>query len=104
MKKIILVLTVSIITNLSFAQEIKKTDPKLVGCWKGSEVGQQMKGLNKYWVSCRFENGISTLLFIAIKADGEVVQSQKTENGGLKTENIMSYIIMMALLIYMIMK
>jgi hypothetical protein len=57
----------------------------LVGCWKGSEIGQQMKGTSKYWVSCRFENGTSTLLFVAIDKNGEV--TQETENGKWWVEN-----------------
>lgn len=90
MKKTLLILTLSLIINLGFSQETeiienKSFDPKLVGCWKGSEVGQQRKGLSKYWVSCRFENGTSTLLFVTIDNDGEV--DQETENGKWWVEN-----------------
>nr|WP_314896680.1 hypothetical protein [uncultured Flavobacterium sp.] len=86
MKKVIFILAVMLITNLSFGQETQKTyDPKLVGCWKGSEIEQQQKGLSKYWVSCRFENGTSTLLFVAINKNGKV--TQETENGKWWVEN-----------------
>ena len=73
--------------------EHKPTDPRLVGCRRGSEVGQQAKGLTKYWVSCRFEDGTSTLLFIVIDKNGKVKQITEMENGGLKTAIIMNYII-----------
>lgn len=95
MKKVILAFTLSLISNFGFSQETAKNetkvietksiDQKLVGCWKGSEVGQQIKGLSKYWVSCRFENGTSTLLFVAIDKNGEV--TQETENGKWWVEN-----------------
>ena len=89
MKKILITLIIAFITNSGFSQEIKtdlKTyDPNLVGCWKGSEIGQQRKGLSKYWVSCRFTDGTSILLFVAIDKNGEVIQ--ETENGKWWTEN-----------------
>ncbi len=86
MKKVILLLILSTFSQFGYAQETTKTyDPKLVGCWKGSEIGQQMKGTSKYWVSCRFENGTSTLLFVAIDKNGEV--TQETENGKWWVEN-----------------
>lgn len=89
MKKILIALIIAFITNSGFSQEIKtdlKTyDPNLVGCWKGSEIGQQRKGLSKYWVSCRFTDGTSILLFVAIDKNGEVIQ--ETENGKWWTEN-----------------
>ena len=89
MKKILIALIIAFITNFGFSQEIKtdlKTyDPNLVGCWKGSEIGQQRKGLSKYWVSCRFTDGTSILLFVAIDKNGEVIQ--ETENGKWWTEN-----------------
>ncbi|MBE8723720.1 hypothetical protein [Flavobacterium hungaricum] len=64
---------------------IKTYDSKLVGCWRGSEVGQQQEGISKYWVSCRFEDGRSTLLFIMIDKKGKV--TQETENGKWWVEN-----------------
>ena len=89
MKKILIALIIAFITNSGFSQEVKtdlKTyDPNLVGCWKGSEIGQQRKGLSKYWVSCRFTDGTSILLFVAIDKNGEVIQ--ETENGKWWTEN-----------------
>jgi hypothetical protein len=95
MKKTIVILTLSLLSNFAFSQDLKSSetskietksiDQKLVGCWKGSEVGQQKKGLSKYWVSCRFENGTSTLLFVAIDKNGEVIQ--ETENGKWWIEN-----------------
>ncbi len=85
MKKIIFILTLLIVSS-SFSQETTKTfDPKLVGCWKGSEIDQQQKGMTKYWVACRFEDGKSTLLFIAINKNGKIIQN--TENGKWWTEN-----------------
>jgi hypothetical protein len=90
MKKVVFILMVVFTTGLSFGQETQKTetktfDSKLVGCWKGSEIEQQQKGLSKYWVSCRFENGASTLLFVAIDKNGKV--TQETENGKWWVEN-----------------
>lgn len=89
MRKALFILTL-LITSLSFSQETQKTetktfDQKLVGCWKGSEIDQQQKGLSKYWVSCRFEDGTSTLLFIMIDKKGKVTQT--TENGKWWVEN-----------------
>ncbi len=84
MKKIIFIFTL-LITSLSYSQETKTIDPKLVGCWKGSEIDQQQKGTTKYWVACRFEDGKSTLLFIAIDKKGKV--TQMTENGKWWVEN-----------------
>ena len=86
MKKAVFILMVVFATSLSFSQEAQKTiDSKLVGCWKGSEIDQQQKGVTKYWVACRFEDGKSTLLFISIDKKGKV--SQFTENGKWWVEN-----------------
>jgi hypothetical protein len=90
MQKTFFTLVFIIITNYIFSQqsnssEGKTYDSKLVGCWKGSEINQQMDGISKYWVACRFENGTSTLLFIAIDKNGEV--TQETENGKWWVEN-----------------
>jgi hypothetical protein len=90
MQKTLFTLVFIIITNYIFSQqsnssEGKTYDSKLVGCWKGSEINQQMDGISKYWVACRFENGTSTLLFIAIDKNGEV--TQETENGKWWVEN-----------------
>lgn len=70
--------------TLTFAQK-KEFDKQMMGCFKGSEVNQQMDGLSKYWISCRLEKGKSILLFVAIKPDGEVMQT--TENGSWYTNN-----------------
>lgn len=90
MRQTLFIIIVVLITNFGFSQETnniqnKSIDPKLVGCWKGSEVGQQKKGVSKYQVSCRFENGTSTVLFITINKNGEVIQ--ETENGKWWVEN-----------------
>ena len=88
MKKLILLSAFVLISLASFAQQSQNSktyDPKMIGCWKGSEVGQQQKGMSKYWVSCRLDNGTSILLFIAIDETGEVTQT--TENGKWWTEN-----------------
>lgn len=66
-------------TATSEQAQLKSFDSKLFGCWKGSEIEQQKKGLSKYWVACRFEDGTSTLLFVAIDKNGKV--TQETENG-----------------------
>lgn len=94
MKKLIFTLMTLMIVNVTISQEIKlediksttneqsqskSYDSKLFGCWKGSEIEQQKKGLSKYWVACRFEDGTSTLLFVAIDKNGKV--TQETENG-----------------------
>ena len=90
MKNAIFTLGLLLLVAVGYSQtatkmEHKPTDPKLVGCWRGSEVGQQAKGLTKYWVSCRFEDGTSTLLFIVINKNGKV--KQITENGKWWVEN-----------------
>ncbi len=89
MKKIIYTIIVASFTTFGFSQEtkseIKTYDPKLVGCWKGSENGQQIIGMRKYWVSCRLADGTSMLLYVAIDKEGEVTQD--TENGKWWTEN-----------------
>lgn len=79
MKNIIITLLLSCTLTLYSQEEPKAIDPKLVGCWKGSEKNQQQKGISKYWVACRFQDGTSTLLFIAIDKKGNVTQT--TENG-----------------------
>ncbi|MCD0464152.1 hypothetical protein [Flavobacterium sp. ENC] len=84
MKKVLFVLTL-LISSMGFSQETKTFDSKLVGCWRGSEADQQQKGTTKYWVACRFEDGKSTLLFIAIDKKGKV--TQMTENGKWWVEN-----------------
>ncbi|ASK32414.1 hypothetical protein CEY12_21030 [Chryseobacterium sp. T16E-39] len=63
----------------------KAYDPKMIGCYKGSEQNQQIEGFSKYWVSCRLENGKSMLLFVSIDPDGTVQQA--TENGSWWTES-----------------
>lgn len=90
MKKAVFIFILAFATSLSFGQELqvigsRTFDPKLVGCWKGSEKDQQQKGVSKYWISCRFEDGKSTLLFIAIYKNGKVTQT--TENGKWWVEN-----------------
>jgi hypothetical protein len=90
MRQTLFIITLVLITNFGFSQETdkiqnKSIDSKLVGCWKGSEVGQQKKGVSKYWVYCRFENGTTTLLFVTLNKNGEVIQ--KTENGKWWVEN-----------------
>jgi hypothetical protein len=61
---------------------------------KGSEVGQQQKGLSKYFVVLLMEK---CSLFVAIDKNGKV--TQETENGTwwTETENIMSCMILMVL-------
>jgi hypothetical protein len=61
------------------AAQKKEYDPKVMGCYKGSEVNQQMEGVSKYWVSCRLEKGKSILMFVAINQDGNVVQNGKRQ-------------------------
>jgi hypothetical protein len=90
MKKAILILAIILMANGSYCQNASKTstktyDPKLVGCWRGEENGQQRTGTRKYWVSCRFADGTSTLLFIAIDENCET--NQTTENGKWWVEN-----------------
>ncbi|WP_312299907.1 hypothetical protein [Chryseobacterium sp.] len=83
MKKLLVLSLFSIAAGLT-AQK-KEYDPKVMGCYKGSEINQQMEGVSKYWVSCRLEKGKSILMFVAINADGSVVQ--ETENGSWWTQN-----------------
>lgn len=83
MKKLFVLSLLAIATGL-VAQK-KEYDPKVMGCYKGSEVNQQMEGVSKYWVSCRLEKGKSILMFVAINQDGNVVQ--ETENGSWWTKD-----------------
>lgn len=83
MKKLFVLSLLAIATGLT-AQK-KEYDPKVMGCYKGSEVNQQMEGVSKYWVSCRLEKGKSILMFVAINQDGNVVQ--ETENGSWWTKD-----------------
>lgn len=71
------------IGSFCFSQK-KEFDPKMIGCYKGSEENQQVEGLKKYWVSCRMDGGKSVLLFVAIDQNGEVKQT--TENGSWWTQ------------------
>lgn len=81
MKKIMLIMTLMPCLYLAQSFDGKKDfDKKLVGCWEGSEEGQQLQNVNKYWVSCRLDTGKSILLFVAVNPKtGAVMQS--TENG-----------------------
>lgn len=83
MKKSFVLALLAIATGLT-AQK-KEYDSKVMGCYKGSEVNQQIEGLSKYWVSCRLEKGKSILMFVAINQDGNVVQ--ETENGSWWTKD-----------------
>lgn len=83
MKKLLILSLFSIAAGLT-AQK-KEYDPKVMGCYKGSEVNQQLEGLSKYWVSCRLEKGKSILMFVAINQDGTV--TQETENGSWWTKD-----------------
>ena len=83
MKKLFVLSLLAIATGL--AAQKKEHDPKVMGCYKGSEVNQQMEGVSKYWVSCRLEKGKSILMFVAINQDGNVVQ--ETENGSWWTKD-----------------
>ncbi len=51
--------------TMAFAQK-KEYDPRMMGCYKGSEANQQFDGISKYWVSCRLDQGKNVLLFVAI--------------------------------------
>lgn len=88
MKKAVFILMMAFATSLSFGQETETTktyDQRLIGCWKGSEIDQQQKGVSKYLVSCRLEDGKSILLFVMIGKNGKVTQT--TENGKWWVEN-----------------
>lgn len=83
MKKLFL-LSLLCLGTVALAQK-KEYDPKMMGCYKGSEVNQQVDGISKYWVSCRLDKGKSVLLFVAIDQNGRVRQT--TENGNWWTSN-----------------
>ena len=74
MKKLLLIAFFGIII-ISNAQEKdskeNKLDKKMFGSWKGSENDNQRKGLVKYWIQHRFEDGTFLLLFTAVE-NGEV--------------------------------
>ncbi|WP_267406375.1 MULTISPECIES: hypothetical protein [unclassified Chryseobacterium] len=74
-----------LIIGIGITAQKKEYDPKMVGCYKGSEQNQQVEGFSKYWVSCRLEGGKSILMFVAIDENGDV--QQETENGKWWTSN-----------------
>lgn len=81
MRKLLILIT--LFPLFAFSQKFegkREYDPKMIGCWKGSEEGQQIQDVDKYWVNCRFENGKSVLLFVALNPKNGVVM-QSTENG-----------------------
>lgn len=82
--KQLLLLSLLCFGTMAFAQK-KEYDPKMMGCYKGSEANQQVDGISKYCVSCRLDKGKSVLLFVAIDQNGRVRQT--TENGTWWTAN-----------------
>lgn len=71
--------------GIGITAQQKDFDPKMIGCYKGSEINQQVEGISKYWVSCRLEKGKSILMFLAIDENGKV--TQETENGSWWTKD-----------------
>ena len=53
----------------------KKIDDRFIGTWTGSEKDKQVKGLTKYWVQDRSENGTYLILFTIIDNKGKVQSS-----------------------------
>jgi len=55
---------------LSFATLAQNSDKKfkniLIGTWSGSEEGNQIKGVTKYWIQERNKNGTFMLMYTAI--------------------------------------
>ena len=67
MKKIFLLLIVTLAVN-SFAQDNKKQiDDNLFGTWSGSEKDQQQNGMTKNWIMHRFVDGTFVLLFTTVQ-------------------------------------
>lgn len=86
--KNLLTLMMLIASILNYSQNYegkKELDPKVMGCWKGTEKDQQYEGITKYWVSCRLEDGRSLLLFVTMDKFGNV--DQHTENGNWWTQD-----------------
>lgn len=71
----------------SLSAQQKAHDPKMVGSWRGQEKDQQFKGVEKYWIQHRFEDGTYVILFTTIdrRFDGEV--ETFSEKGKWWTEN-----------------
>jgi hypothetical protein len=74
------------LTVSAFAQQ-KTQDPKMIGSWKGQEKDQQTKGVEKYWIQHRFDDGTYVILFTVIdrRFDSEV--ENFAEKGKWWTEN-----------------
>jgi len=64
----LLILTcILLFSFMSFkASDDKKLKNILIGTWSGSEEGQQIKGVTKYWVQERKKNGTLILMYTAI--------------------------------------
>lgn len=50
----------------------KRIDPRFLGSWSGSEKNGQQKGISKYWIQHRTEDGTFVLLFTMVNKKGEV--------------------------------
>ena len=49
------------------SNEDKKLKNILIGSWSGSESGNQIEGVTKYWIQNRNKNGTYILMYTAIK-------------------------------------
>ena len=49
------------------SNEDKKLKNILIGSWSGSESGNQIEGVTKYWIQNRHKNGTYILMFTAIE-------------------------------------
>lgn len=67
----------------------------MFGSWKGSENDNQRKGLVKYWIQHRFEDGTFLLFYSQLL---KMVRSKvllKKDNGGLKMVSFTSCILIL---------
>ncbi|MFM9825872.1 hypothetical protein [Flavobacterium sp.] len=70
MKNKLLVVAISSFLLFSFVtiqpNDDKKIKKKIIGTWSGSEEGNQIKGVTKYWIQERKKNGTFILMYTAI--------------------------------------
>lgn len=73
------VVLVSCASQMKMLSSGKQIDPKLVGIWTGSEVGQQIEGIEKSWEMTRSEDGTFILNF-QFNENGKVQNIVETGN------------------------
>ncbi len=74
-----LLVLVSCSTPMKMLSNGKQIDPRLAGVWTGSEVGQQIEGVEKSWEMIRSEDGTFILKF-QFREEGKWESASETGN------------------------